>query len=519
MKQHETFSIYISYYYSLSTNILHRRSSGILLHPTSLPGNEGIGTLGSSAFWWIDFLHKSGQKCWQILPLGHTGFGDSPYQCFSSFAGNPLLIDLETLVKENLLDKTDLPKEKNPTPEKVNFGKVIQEKYPILQLAYGNFLDHAPILEKKDFYQFCTEQKSWIDDYALFMELKAYHNQNPWYQWEKPYKLRDEKTLKQFSEINKTRIEFHSFCQWLFFKQWNAVKNYANSQKINIIGDLPIYVSLDSSDTWAKPELFQFDKNRNPKFVAGVPPDYFSATGQLWGNPVYNWNYLKKTHFAWWIERVKQAMQLFDIIRIDHFRGFSAYWSVPFKDKTAENGTWKKAMGKELFQAIRQQLGNIPVIAEDLGVITDDVITLRDTFLFPGMKILQYAFFEGDTGNLPHNYIKNCVVYTGTHDNETIVGWYKNLDEKSKDRLHSYLASDGTDIHWKLIRLAMASVANFAIFPMQDCLGLDNNSRMNTPSTVGGDNWRWRLQTQQIDNELIRILSYLSKIFERILLE
>lgn len=499
----------------MKNNILHNRQSGILLHPTSLPGDEGIGTLGKNAFWWIDFLHAAKQKCWQILPLGHTGFGDSPYQCFSSFAGNPLLIDLELLVHENFLEKSDIPKEKDLHPEKVDFATVIQTKYPILQRAYGRFVEKSSTITKQSFYKFCKENSSWLNDYALYLTIKSDHDQKPWYQWDKPYKLRDQKMIDSFIKQNKARIEFHCFCQWLFFKQWNAVKQYANQKNISIIGDIPIYVSLDSADAWASPEFFQFDSKKNPKTVAGVPPDYFSSTGQLWGNPVYNWSYLKETNFTWWINRVKQSLQLFDIIRIDHFLGFVSYWSVPYKEKTAENGKWKKGMGMELFKAIEKALGKLPIIAEDLGVVTPEVIHLRDHFEFPGMKILQFAFFEGGNENLPHNYNHNCVVYTGTHDNETTVGWYKNLDAKTKERVHTYLAADGVDIHWKLIRLAMASVANFSIFPMQDCLGLDNTARMNIPSTLGGLNWQWRLQKYQADGELARVLSYLTKLFDR----
>ncbi|MDD4848321.1 MAG: 4-alpha-glucanotransferase [Bacteroidales bacterium] len=499
----------------MNKNILQKRHSGILLHPTSLPGNEGIGTLGKNAFSWIDFLEESGQTCWQILPLGHTGFGDSPYQCFSSAAGNPLLIDLEILVKEKWLDKNDVPKASKTQPNRVNYSQIITEKYPILQRAFGKFIETAPLLVKKEFYSFCHENKEWLSDYALFLVIKEDHEQKPWYQWEQSFKIRDEKTIQSYRTIHQARIDFHCFCQWQFFRQWKAVKQYANSKNISIIGDIPIYVSLDSSDAWVSPEIFQFDKKNNPKAVAGVPPDYFSATGQLWGNPVYHWKYLKETGFQWWIERIKQSLQLFDIIRIDHFRGFSAFWSVPFKNTTAQNGSWKKALGNDLFETLHKKLGELPIIAEDLGVITPDVIQLRDKFGFPGMKILQYAFFEGDTGNLPHNFTQNCVVYTGTHDNETTVGWYQNLDAESKNRLHSYLASDGTDIHWKLIRLAMASTANFAIFPMQDCLGLDNESRMNIPSTIGGYNWQWRLQSSQMSQELKRVLKYLTTLFER----
>jgi len=496
---------------------MKHRHSGILLHPSSLPGDFGIGTLGTNAKQWIDNLQKAGQKYWQILPLGHTGFGDSPYQCFSSFAGNPLLIDFEELMKIGLLmsDEFEYCRVKEPSL-RVDFHNVINEKYSKLPLAYQRFLKHNKTELKQDFNAFCEKNAVWLHDYALFMEIKNFHNHLPWHQWREPFKKREETALKAFHSRFSVEIDFHCFCQWIFFRQWYDIKKYANDRHVEIIGDIPLYVAHDSTDAWAMPHLFLFDKNLNPKVVAGVPPDYFSATGQLWGNPIYDWKQHKKDGFQWWIRRFEASLELYDWIRIDHFRGFAAYWAVPYGDHTAENGKWIPAPGKALFKTLSNHFGKLNIIAEDLGVITPDVIKLRDEFGFPGMKILQYAFDSEDNENMPHNFTPSCVVYTGTHDNETTQGWYENLNAEAKNRLHTYLQSDGKDIHWKLIRLAWASVADFAIAPMQDLLGLDNNARMNVPGTVGNYNWQWQLQKNQINENTWRILKFLTELFGRI---
>jgi 4-alpha-glucanotransferase len=491
------------------------RSSGILLHPTSLPGRYGIGTLGKEAFHFIDFLSKSKQKLWQILPLGPTGFADSPYQCFSSAAGNPLLIDLDVLVSEGLLEKKDLAGMETFDDGPVNYGKVITNKYPLLKKAMVNFKAKAEKEHKKDFHDFIVENNSWLEDYALFMSLKEHFKQKPWYQWTKPLKTRKESALKPFYSQLEDQIEFHKFIQYLFFRQWLAVKDYAHEKNILIIGDIPLYVALDSVDAWANTDLFQFDADKNPVAVGGVPPDYFSATGQLWGNPLYNWEVLKKGNYKWWIDRIKSNLVLYDIIRIDHFRGFAAYWSVPYGEKTAVNGEWIKCPGMELFKQIRQELGELPIIAEDLGVITDDVVELRDSFGLPGMKILQFAFDSSEENDyIPYNFTRNCVVYTGTHDNDTVKGWFDKAKPEDKKYVLEFMNTKGEDICMDFLRLAWASVARTAIVPMQDLLGLGNEARMNLPGTTT-NNWMWRAKSQDFSKEIAARLAYLTSLYGR----
>jgi 4-alpha-glucanotransferase len=491
------------------------RASGILLHPTSLPGKYGIGTLGEEAFHFIDFLAKSKQKLWQILPLGPTGFADSPYQCFSSSAGNPLLIDMEILVKEGLLDKKDLagmaPSDDGP----VNYGRVIDTKYPLLWKATKAFMQHAGKEHKNDFHEFTVNNKKWLEDYALFMSLKEHFNQKPWYQWEKPLKMRKETTLKPFHSLLSDHIEFHKFIQYLFFRQWLTVKDYAHQKNIRIIGDIPLYIALDSVDAWANTNLFQFDAEKNPVVVGGVPPDYFSVTGQLWGNPLYRWDALQKDHYHWWIERIKSNLVLYDIIRIDHFRGFAAYWAVPYGEKTAVNGKWIPCPGKELFEQIRKELGEIPIIAEDLGVITEDVEELRDSFGLPGMKILQFAFDSSEANDyLPHNFIKNCIVYTGTHDNDTIKGWFEKAKTEDRKYVLDYLNSTEKEICTDFLRLAWSSVAHTAIVPMQDLLELGSEARMNLPGTTV-NNWMWRAKSRDFSTKLAQKLAHLTLLYGR----
>ncbi|MBC8173850.1 MAG: 4-alpha-glucanotransferase [Chitinophagales bacterium] len=498
-----------------------QRASGILLHPTSLSGKYGIGTLGKEAFAFVDFLKKAKQTYWQILPLGPTGYGDSPYQCFSSKAGNPFIIDFESLSKDGLLKEDDIPvsivddvrlNDEAGQETKINYGAVIEHAYKVLHIAKENFIP-----ENDDAYHtFTEENKIWLDDYALFMALKERFDKGPWYEWEEPFKMKDENAIQEIKDELQGAIEFQKFIQYIFFKQWYALKKYANDNGIKIIGDIPIYVAMDSSDTWCNPTLFQFDEFKNPLCVGGCPPDYFSETGQMWGNPIFNYEEMEKDGYRWWIDRIKSSLDLYDLIRIDHFRGFAGYWSIPFGEETAINGKWIDGPGMKLFDAIKNELGDIPVIAEDLGLITPDVIELRDHFNLPGMKVLQFAFDSGETNDyIPHNYIKNCVVYTGTHDNETVNGWFEHAKEEDKKYILDYLHTDGENIVWDLIRCAWASVANTAIVPMQDLLNLGAEARMNLPGTTI-NNWQWRMLKDDINDTLADKLAHITLLFGRI---
>jgi 4-alpha-glucanotransferase len=491
------------------------RSSGILLHPSSLPGRYGIGTLGKEARKFVDFLAKSRQKYWQILPLGPTGFADSPYQCFSANAGNPLLIDPEILVKEGFLQPKDLSVAKVFHDGPVDYGKVIDQKIPMLKKAFKLFRENAGRQDKNEYFHFLEANSGWISDYALFMALKEEFGMKPWYQWDRPIKMKQEKVLYPYFSRLHEMIEFQKFIQFIFFRQWMSLKEYAHQKGIRIIGDMPLYVALDSVDAWANPDIFQFDKNKNPIAVGGVPPDYFSKTGQLWGNPLYHWERLAKDGYKWWINRIRANLVLYDIVRIDHFRGLAAYWAVPYGQKTAEKGEWINCPGKDLLQAIRADLGMIPIIAEDLGVITDDVVNLRDSFGLPGMKILQFAFDSGEPNDfLPYNFTPNYVVYTGTHDNETIQGWYSHAKPKDKKLVLDYLNTDGSELHWDFIRLAWASVAHTAIVPMQDLLGLGKKARMNFPGTTE-NNWIWRMKPGQLTHKISKRLAHLTELYGR----
>jgi 4-alpha-glucanotransferase len=494
------------------------RSSGILLHPTSLPGKYGIGELGKEAYEFIDFLILSGQKLWQTFPLGPTGYGDSPYQCFSAFAGNPLLISLDSLKKEGLLTNEDLIFEEPFDNNYIDYGRVINFKMPLLKKAYENFKAKNDAILNSKFEVFCEENKEWLEDYALYRAVKDHFGGKCWVEWDdRDIVFRKPESIAHYTNELKDEINYRKFLQYTFFKQWSELKAYANRNGIKIIGDIPIFVAFDSSDAWSHPELFLFDEERKPVKVAGVPPDYFSATGQLWGNPLYNWDYMKEHNFKWWIDRVKANLKLSDIIRIDHFRGFAAYWAVPANEDTAINGEWVPAPGKELFQAIRDALGKLPIIAEDLGVITPDVEELRDYFNFPGMKILQFAFDSKDESNhLPHIYSKNTCVYTGTHDNEPIIGWYTNANPDDREFAKKYLGikKSSYDVHWEFITAAWASVANIAIAPLQDILGLGNESRMNTPGLAAG-NWQWRYIKGQLNKKLALKLRDLTKLYFR----
>ena len=491
------------------------RSSGILLHPSSLPGKHGIGSLGKEAFRFVDFLERAGQKLWQVLPLGPTGYGDSPYQCFSSVAGNPLLINLDLLYEQGLLTTYDMKHVPKFPVGEVDYATVIPFKFGKLEKAFTNLQKSDNHELKADFESFCHENASWIEDYAMFMALKNYHNHRPWQEWEPQYLNREPEALDHFKNEHAHQVGFRRFIQYLFFRQWAAVKNYANSKGIKIIGDIPIYVSADSVETWTQPEIFLFDERKNPVRVSGVPPDYFSKTGQLWGNPIYNWEHQKHTDFAWWKDRIRANLQVCDIVRIDHFRGFSEFWAVPFGEETAINGEWWPCPGHELFESLKREFGELPIIAEDLGVITDDVVALRERFGFPGMKILQFAFDSGEDNNyLPHTYDKNFVVYTGTHDNDTLASWYKEASVDNKKTVREYLGHKPENGNWDLIRLAHASTANMSVIPLQDYLGLGSDARMNTPGTTQG-NWKWRFKPGDLNNNLAHKMGKMTKVYGR----
>ncbi|MFP4470085.1 MAG: 4-alpha-glucanotransferase [Bacteroidales bacterium] len=491
-----------------------KRSSGILLHPTSLPGRHGIGSLGRHAFSFVDYLNQCRQKLWQVLPLGHTGYGDSPYQSFSIHAGNPILIDLDLLLNEGLLHENEINPEPPFPEDRVDYGRVINYIRDRLKLAHERFRHDAQHL-KADYDRFVHDNQHWLHDYAMFIALKERFGGKPWWEWNDEFRLRHESAIQKFTEHSNKEISFYKFSQFLFFRQWGEVKKYANNRGISIIGDIPLYVAHDSSDVWSHHHLFQFDEERKPVKVAGVPPDYFSKTGQLWGNPLYDWNYMQQNGFRWWTGRVKSALELFDIVRIDHFRGFEAYWAVPYGDKTAINGEWVTAPGHDLFRTIQSEMGNLPIIAEDLGIITPEVEALRDGFQFPGMKILQFAFHSDEgSGYLPHNFDKNFVVYTGTHDNDTLLGWFTALEKDIKKKVLNYADASRKDVVKKIIRVAWGSVATMAVIPLQDLLELGSEARMNTPGTPSG-NWQWRFRSDQLTEEKAGWLAHITQLYNR----
>ncbi|TVQ17079.1 MAG: 4-alpha-glucanotransferase [Bacteroidetes bacterium] len=492
-----------------------KRSSGILLHITSLPGKYGIGTMGQEAFNFVNYLVESGQKLWQILPLGHTGYGDSPYQCYSAFAGNPLLIDLDKLVQEGLLKTNDLPDNIYFDDENVDYGKVHNVKYPLLHKAYENHTKNPNRLRSVKFDNFCHKNHKWLDDYAFFMALKKHFKGVAWTQWENDIKFKKPDSINYYREHLSDDINYYRFVQFLFYKQWLELKAYANLNEIKIIGDIPLFVAFDSSDAWAHPDLFDFDAHLNPINVAGVPPDYFSETGQLWGNPLYNWERLKETGYQWWIDRIEASFTLYDTLRIDHYRGLAAYWAVPFGEETAINGQWIEAPGGEMIQTVLDALGELDIIAEDLGVITPDVVELRERFGFPGMKIIQFAFDSGEENDfMPHTYDKNFVVYTGTHDNDTSLGQYKSSSEKDKKHMSEYFCVDKSDPAWSYVKLAWSTVADVALAPMQDFLRLDTDARMNYPGKASG-NWRWRYTKDKLTPELAEELFKITRLYGR----
>ena len=497
------------------------RTSGILLHPTSFPSRFGIGDLGFEAYQFVDFLVDSGQQLWQILPLGPTGDSNSPYASYSAMAGNPLLLSPELLVEKGFLAQEDLlnlPEYNNVT---VDFERVIQTKMPLLQKAFKNFKAYASSIQCQEFERFCQTRAYWLDDYALFMALKYVHGDAKWNTWEPALAKRQPDTIQQWEQRLSHEISYYKYLQFEFFSQWSNLKRYANQRGIQIIGDIAIYVAYDSADVWSHPQIFCLDEQTGePALMAGTPPDYFSTTGQLWGNPVYDWVQLQKEDFHWWVQRFQTILDYVDLIRIDHFRGFQAYWAVKQGETTAVNGEWIQAPGEIFFQVLNQKLGKLPIIAEDLGEITPDVEALRDQFEFPGMKILQFAFdSEPDNPFLPFNYPRNCVVYTGTHDNDTTVGWFNQLQDQDSKAVFHYLGSTNSgDIHWDLIRLAYSSVANQAIIPLQDILGLNTAARMNLPGQ-SLDNWGWRYESAALTKQLRDRLKTMTETYGRVLTE
>jgi 4-alpha-glucanotransferase len=492
-----------------------RRTAGVLLHPTSLPSPYGIGDLGPAAYTWVDALARGRQKWWQILPLGPTGYGDSPYQSFSAFAGNPYLLSPELLVRDGLVSQADVAGSNFPA-DRVDYGPVIQFKVKLLGRAWDNFQRGQVPALRGPFDEFCARNAGWLDDYALFMAIKGAHGGASWHDWPASFRLRRPETLTQARSELADAVGRYRFGQFLFARQWRDVKRHANEKGIQLLGDVPIFVSSDSADVWANPELFLLDEQRRPRAVAGVPPDYFSSTGQLWGNPLYDWEALRRTGYSWWIARLKTALEQVDLVRIDHFRGFESYWEVPAGMPTAEHGRWVQAPGVDLFERIQKALGGLPLVAEDLGIITPEVEALRDRFNLPGMRILQFAF-GGDASNpyLPHNYWRhNTVVYTGTHDNDTTRGWFATLPDHHKDHVRRYLACDGRDIAWDFIRVAWSSVADCAIAPLQDVLNLPTGARMNLPGRAAG-NWGWRFTPEMLSEAAIHRLAEMTSLYGR----
>lgn len=506
------------------------RSAGVLLHPTSLPGPHGIGDLGQTALRFISYLHKAGIKIWQVLPLNPTGYGDSPYQSLSAFAGNPLLISLDGLVGEGLIEPAELQSQPEFPQGRVDFSMVIPWKFSLLRKAAARFLAADRPVQKAEFEDFIQRNHAWLDDYALFMAAKDAYQGQVWTAWDPHLAARRPEALRQWGAKLSGEIAAYKFWQYKFFQQWNAVKAECSSRGIRILGDIPIYAAHDSADVWANPEMFWLDEKGNPLKVAGVPPDYFSATGQLWGNPLYRWDVMKKTGYRWWIERLRSSLDMFDMVRLDHFRGFEAYWEIPAGDATAEHGKWIKGPGAELFQALTASLGPLPIVAENLGVITPEVEGIRRQFGYPGMAILQFAFSTDPQAPTfrPHNYEQQLVAYTGGHDNDTMVGWW-NSGVAQSTRTQADVRKEHGDaqnyfgvgeeefdreVNWIFIREVMKSVADTVLFPMQDVLGLGSEARMNTPGTLGG-NWTWRLGPGSLREEDQRRLKKFAELYDR----
>lgn len=491
------------------------RSCGTLVHPTSFPSKYGIGDFGHEAKQFIDFLQQSGQSIWQVLPLGPTGFGNSPYASYSAFAGNHFLISLDILVEKGLLTNKESKKALLPLRLKADYENSYRLKGELLRIASERFYSSMDTESRKNLDTFTSKNSVWLEDYTLFIACSKKHNRKPWNRWPAELAQRKPKAIKAFKQEHENEIKYQTWLQFEFFNQWYALKSYANDREIRVVGDIPIFVDHNSADVWGNPSYFEVDKQGNRKLVAGVPPDYFSDTGQLWGNPLYKWKELEKDNFSWWIDRFRQMFELYDAIRVDHFRGFDEYWEVSAEEKTAIKGHWVKGPGEKLFRTIKKELGELPIIAEDLGVMTPTVEELRDSFNFPGMKILQFAFGSDSTNSfLPHNYSQNCVVYTGTHDNDTSLGWYQTAPEVEKHRAREYTQSDGSKINWELIRLGMFSVADQAIFPLQDFMNLGSEHRTNTPGTVV-NNWLWRYSPEMLQLTDCKRIEYLAELSNR----
>ena len=514
------------------------RASGLLLHPTSLPGRFGIGEFSDYAYRFVDFLANAGQRLWQVLPLGPTGYGDSPYQCFSAFAGNPLLISLNELARGGALPAGSLDASPNFPVDRVDYGPVIQYKLGRLHASFHHFEANATPEQRSAFDAFCVVNARWLDDYALFMALKDAHQGRVWNTWEKDIARHESQAVEHWRAKLANECRAYQYFQFQFFKQWGSVKQYANERGIRVIGDIPIFVAFDSADAWANRDQFYFDEDGNSTVIAGVPPDYFSPTGQRWGNPLYRWDVMQQRGFDWWIERCRSAFSLYDYVRIDHFRGFEAYWEVPASEPTAIKGRWVNAPGHELFRAIEGALrtspttsppapllrgegrkgegSGLPILAEDLGLITPEVEALRDAFHFPGMRVLQFAFVaDTKSSYLPHNYIPSCVAYSGTHDNNTTVGWFRSLDDRTRKQVLTYTGTDGSQIQWDMARLLMMSVADTIVVTMQDALGLGEEARMNLPGRPDG-NWQWRLRPDQLTHDLAARLCEMAEAYGRV---
>lgn len=489
------------------------RSSGILLHPTSLPGQYGIGDIGPQAHEWVDFLASTGCKLWQVLPLGPTGYGDSPYQSFSSFAGNPYIISLESLLEDGLLKPDDLVQKPVFSPGEVDFGSLIPWKLAVLTKAYQRFKESNNPQLKQELDEFRAQKADWLDDFALFMAIKEALKSVSWSEWPRPLRMRDPYSLRQARQEYQDVFDRQVFFQFIFFRQWTALKKHAIRNGVRIIGDIPIFVAHDSADVWANKDLFYMDSEGHPTVVAGVPPDYFSPTGQLWGNPLYRWDVHESSGYAWWLSRLRGVLEMVDIVRMDHFRGFAGYWEVPAGNTTAEFGRWVPGPRGKFIRAVQDSLGELPIIAEDLGVITNDVLELLDTFNLPGMKVFQFAFLSDPSDIfMPHNYPQNSVAYTGTHDNDTTLGWFRNSPESERDFCLRYLDVEGEQgLVWKVIRTVWSTVAVFTLAPMQDFLELGTEARMNFPGNPSG-NWRWRMTREHMSDRLrerIKEINYL----------
>ncbi|WP_223293828.1 4-alpha-glucanotransferase [Sideroxydans lithotrophicus] len=496
-------------------NMIAIRASGILLHPTSLPGQFGSGDIGANAYRFVDWLVSAGQTYWQMLPLGEVGSSNSPYTSCSAFAGNPLLIDLEELAKQGWLDPQELIPDPGFKSDRANFDLVKPYRLQRLQLAAQRFFSRTDDTRRSEYQAFCESEKHWLDDFALFKAIEHHEQFKEWDHWPELLVRREPGALADAKQRYADEVDFCKFCQWCFYRQWLLLKNYANDRGIRIIGDVPIFVSYQSADVWEHQDLFELDASGRPIVVAGVPPDYFSETGQLWGNPLYRWDIHEQTGYTWWIERLSHAFRLFDLVRIDHFRGFVNYWATPAGAANAINGEWVLGPGEKLFEAFQQAFGNLPIIAEDLGLITPEVIELRDKFNLPGMRILQFAFGDNDSNYfLPHHYTANSVAYTGTHDNDTTLGWWNSAKDHEKSFAKFYLHSEGREINRDMMDALADSAANTVIFPLQDVLGLDSSHRMNFPGTIWG-NWEWRFSWDQIQDVHTEMLSSLTATHKR----